>query len=278
MKRLLVGLVLVTACTAPANGQSNDRAKPDKSPLLHKGLLQEIRKPLESIFAFHLDGANLKIDRNRWERAAREGSKDKDNKKDKEQPDADEETGIEILFLFQIEQAGGLGGSGSSSGGGKRTYSFNGEKLSGRLHVQDQIVRMNLEEAEAPRRTLEYTDDGNGNLRIQVSHPDGDMVLLNQTQSGRCVVVALIDGRLVAATGDSFLDVYRKHRKEMDELVLPVLAHFGAEVLPPPQSPQVRQAVQKLLTRTPEQWPRAASCWTTWMAACSRRGNRPGAC
>lgn len=223
-------------------------------PLFKKGLLQEIRKPLETIFAFYLDGPNLKIDRTRWEAAGREelkGVKDPKDKKD-EPRNADEESGIEVVFLLQIESAGGLGGSSSSSGGGKRTYSFSGEKLMGRLHVQDQSVRMNLEETEAPRRTLEYADDGNGNLHLQVAHPDGDLVLFKQAQCGRCVVVAILDGQVMAAAGDSFLEVYRKQRRAMDDVVLPALAHFGAELLPPPQSPRVLQAVQKLLARTSE--------------------------
>lgn len=254
VKRFVVAVIVLIAYTSFATGQVSAPIRPDTSPLLKKGLLQEIRKPLETIFAFHLDGTNLKIDRNRWEAAGREQLKGAKDKKDKEEEprNADEESGIEIVFLLQIESAGGLGGSSSSSGGGRRTYSFSGEKLMGRLHVQDQSVRMNLEEAETPRRTLEYADDGNGNLHIQVAHPDGDMVLFKQSQRGRCVVVAVIDSQVVAATGDCFLDVYRKHRREMDELVLPVLAHFGAEVLPPRQSPRVRQVVHKLLARTPE--------------------------
>jgi hypothetical protein len=59
VKRLLVVLVVVSTCTAPGYGQSPNLTKlVEKSLLLKKGLLQELRKPLESIFAFQLDGAN----------------------------------------------------------------------------------------------------------------------------------------------------------------------------------------------------------------------------
>lgn len=255
MRYLFVALLLAAACPASAHGQQgHTAAQPGKFPLLQRGTFQEIRNPLEAIFAFYLDGANLAIDRGPSEAAAEQAINDFNKKREEqaEKVSKDEKSGIETLFLMPIAEAGLQFAEAESGVPGACTYRFNGEKLSGTLMIQGKYARMTLEEMDGSGRTLDFGDDGAGSLHIQVSHPNGDLVLLRQARRGHCAFAVILGDRTAGGAGDSFREVFRKHRKEMEELVLPTLAHHGVEVLPTPRNPRVRSTVLKLLARTPE--------------------------
>src|SRR5262249_49561926 len=102
-----------------------------------------------------------------------------------------------------------------------------------------------------PQRTLEFADDGQGGMRFQVLHPDGDVIWLKQDRKGTVVAVAMTGGQLFAAEAESFVAFLRQHRERMDTQFLPVLQHYGIQPVPPLQTPQVRQAVLAQLLRSP---------------------------
>ncbi len=217
-----------------------------KSALLAEGQLQQVRTPLAKILQFTFDGPNLALDRKSWDAGLKDAL-----------PRAaavnavNQALPIEGLYR-QIQSAAGPTGNSMSVGGRDRTLSFVGRDLHGRLEIRGDAVRMSLEEAEAPRRILEFSDDAQGNFRIQLTHPDGDLLLLQQTRKGVVNAVVTSGGRVFAGQGENFLAFLRKHRQAADTLILPVLEQFGGQPVLALNTPQVRNAVLAQVLRTPE--------------------------
>jgi hypothetical protein len=130
--------------------------------------------------------------------------------------------------------------------------SFWSDKLSGRLHARGGSVRVTLEETQAPQRTLEFSQDGRGELRLQLTHPDGDQVLLHQARHGKFLAVAVVGGQTFTGQAESFLALLRQHRREMEAHILPVLEHGGICLVPSPHMPSIRKGVLGILLRTAE--------------------------
>src|SRR5262249_775483 len=130
----------------------------------------------------------------------------------------------ETIFR-QIQLASKANSGGGSSSLRERNQQFSGVNLSGRLHLRADSFRLTLDEAEGPRRSLEYNDDGQDSFRLLLAHPDGDLILLQQGAKGAFTVVALVGGKPFVAQGESFVAVFRKHRRELETQVLPVLHH-----------------------------------------------------
>jgi hypothetical protein len=243
----LLAILCVAALVTTARS-ADEPVGPEKlGPLLEKGSLQEVRKPVAQVFTFTFDGERLKIDRANWARA------DKANPKAKNRImfRGMEEAPIDGLF-WQISENAGLGGSGMSGNGTSRTLDFSGGTMGGRLRVQGDSIRLSLEEAGTTSRTLTFQDDGQGAISLQLTHPDGEVLLFNQARDGRCNVVMVSGDEVFRGRGKTFLACFRQHRDAMEKRVLPVLAHYGIELFLSPQAPQVRQAVLALLARTPE--------------------------
>jgi hypothetical protein len=139
-----------------------------------------------------------------------------------------------------------------SVGDRNREVVFSGNKMNGSLHLRRETLRLNLEEVQGPQRTLEFSDDGQGAFRLQVSHPEGDLILMNQGRKGAFSVVALLGDRMLSGKGESFVAYYRQHRQDMEAHILPALASLGIQPILAPNAPRVRRATLALLLRTPE--------------------------
>jgi hypothetical protein len=218
--------------------------KPLQTPLLQDGVLQKLHAQLEQIFQFTLDGPRLKLDRRRWADAPKEPPK--------VNVVASGATPIEQIFS-QIRATVGFGGSSTMSAGSRyRELRFMGTTLSGRVLTRDENVRLELEEAGSPRRSLELQDDGQGSLRLMLSHADGDVILLLQTRQGACTVASVVGGKSFAAQAPSFLAAYKQHRQVFDADILPVLDGLSIRLFVPPSSQQLKAAVRAMLLRSPQ--------------------------
>jgi len=249
MRRLLAACCVVTLALASAFAQQPEQPKQaETSPLLAKGFLNEVNKPIELIFQFNIEKAKLTFDRRGWDTAAKGMPKPKDPFGGRI---GNEPPAIEAIFN-QVQEAAGPAGRGMSIGGEDRRINFSSGKLGGLLHTRKDYVRMSLEETQAPQRTLEVTIDGSGAYRIQLAEPEGDMVLLSQAKNGRFTVVAVVADKTFTARGESFAAFFKEHRKGFDTHVLPVLDAMGIRPVPASSSEKVRKAVVALLSRTPE--------------------------
>lgn len=248
MKHLLAAAAALACCvllTRADEAKAPPRA--GKSALTGDGPFRDVRKHLEGIFQFTLKDGRLQLDRRRWGQAPKEevvgrfaGARFGPGAHPLEGP------------FRQIQSAGRNSSSGMSISGGEREIRFSGATLAGRLHTRGETVRMSLEETKAPHRALEFADEGPAGFRLQLAHADGDLVLLRQARDGSFTAVALVGDRQLAARGESFVDLYRKHRKDLDALVLPPLEDLGIRLMLSPQDPKVRRAVLSAVTRTPE--------------------------
>jgi hypothetical protein len=216
--------------------------------LLGEGALQQVKRPLEQIFQFTIDGGTLKADRKGWGTAAKEGTKLEAHVRVRA---GNSESPIEAIFS-KIQSLAGVSSSSVSNSGQCREYSFTGNKMNGNLHVRGEVLRLSLEEVQGPQRTLQFSDDGQGAFRLQVSHPDGDLILMSQGRKGAFAVVALLGDRTLSGKGESFVAYYRQHRQDMDAHILPGLATLGMSPILAPSSARVRAATLALLLRTPD--------------------------
>jgi hypothetical protein len=242
MKRLLAILCVLGGTPLALAAEAPKQPGADAlTPLMEKGALQEVRKLLEQVFAFTVDGERLKLDRLRWAQAM------------KDAPDADalDNSPIDALF-WKIGDTTGTGDDGSSTSNARRTLHFSGGKVAGRLDVEGDVLKLTLEENAAPNRRLTLRDDGRGGLALQLLHPEGSVILLTQTRGGQCTLVAVLGDQVRSGRGDTFAACFRKHRKEFETHVQPALAHHGIQLFLPTQTPQVRQGVLAILARTPE--------------------------
>jgi len=243
MKRLLVTLCVLGLGTALAFADEPRPSSADGiSALLEKGPLLDVRKPLERLFTFSLEGSQLKIDRTRWVSAAKETEKVDSSITRVSKVSGDQYLPEEKLFLqLSLGPAAGAGSCGlTADREGRRVY----------IHSAGDVVRMTLQEGSGPNRVLIFGDDGQGALSIQLSSSSGSLILLGQERNGRCKVVAVFGDRLFSNNEESFLACLRKHRLEMETLVLPTLEQFGIEPFRSPRAPKVRQAVLALLARS----------------------------
>lgn len=235
----LLALVVVVAASA---GQETKTAPP--SPLLQQGHLNKLRPQLEQIFQFAFDGAKIKLDRKGWGDPPKNGKPALNINSVNVSP-------IESIFSHIRTQSGQLTHSSMSVSNRQREISFAGGALSGRLRMQGEIIRLDLEEVDAPHRSLELSDDGQGAMRLMLSG-EGELILVQQTRSGACTVAAAAGGKSFIAQGDSFLALYKQHRQAVDAQMLPVLQGLAVALVPSSSTSQMKNAVLALLTRTPE--------------------------
>jgi hypothetical protein len=221
--------------------------KPEKSPLLADGMLQQVKPSIRQMLTFTFNGPKLAIDSKAW------GAAPKDDKKPPPPFGFREDLHpIDILFN-QVQNQAAIHSAGSSGGGGERSRRFNGTKLNGSLRTRDQaLLLLHFEEAGEGGRAIEFADDGKGAFRLQVTHSEGDMILLIQTPKGGFRGVAMLGKRTFAGQGDSFTDFYKQHRATMEADILPILGHFGIEPVLSPFDPGIKKNVIALLQRSPD--------------------------
>jgi len=236
-----VSLLVVVCFVAASAGQESKTAP---SPLLQQGHLNKLRPQLEQIFQFTFDGAKIKLDRKGWGDPPKNGKPALNINSVNVSP-------IEAIFSHIRTQSGPLSHSSMSVSNRQREISFAGGAMSGRLRMQGEMIRLDLEEADAPHRSLELSDDGQGAMRLMLSG-EGELILVQQTRGGACTVAAAVGGKSFIAQGDSFLALYKQHRQAVDAQVLPALQGLSVALIPPSATPQMKNAVLALLTRTPE--------------------------
>jgi len=234
-------LMLAVALGAPLGAQE----KTGVPPLARTGVLNNAQTQFEQIFHFAFDGAKIKLDRGGWGEAPKTAAKPAPGVMAGASP-------IEQIFNQIRSNAGQVTSAGSTSSTRYRELHFSGANLSGRIRVSGDLVRMELEEMTAPRRSLEWADDGQGALRIMLSQPDDDLLLLQQSKQGTFTMTGIIGGKPFAAQGDNFMAMYKQHRQILDTQVLPVLQSLSIRLIPSPATPEVKKAVLALITRTPE--------------------------
>lgn len=258
------------------------RTADNKSPLLGDGPLQAIHAPLSKIFQFAVDGDQLKINRAAWDRAAKEIADNPQPNNNAANPfgggapapafggfgnarvavlnranfgGAGPASPMEALFQ-QIQRQAQVGSRSMSSGSGgsntTRTNSFSSDSLSGELSITGDAVRLSLTESALPKRALQFSTEPDAGFRMELTHPDGDMILLSENRQGRFTVVAIVGGKVFSDQADSFLAFYKHNRQRLDADIFPALSPLGICPILSPDSPEVQQAVLAVLLRTPE--------------------------
>src|SRR5688572_432800 len=175
------------------------------SALGRDGILNKAQPQLEQIFQFTFDGGKLKFDRNSWGEAPKPAVKTTSV--------IANAPPIELLFNQIRTNAGQVSSSGGSYSTRYRDLHFGGTVMNGRIRTSGDFVRMELEEATAPQRTLEWREDGTGSLRIMLSQPDGDLILLQQSQQGTFTVTGVVAGKPFVAQGSTFLTAFKENRE-----------------------------------------------------------------
>jgi hypothetical protein len=172
---------------------------------------------------------------------------------------------LHSLFQRVVETArqGSRGFSGGSGYGGRYGYTrsggekewqnvFRGEALAGKLRSNDDGDELVIEELKLPKRTLEFATDKASGFRLQISNPQGDMILLRQRGDGYFAMITMLSGKARVSEGNSFLAVAQRQRSKLGTDSLPVLAKCGICPVLSPSAPEVRKAVASLVLRTPD--------------------------
>ena len=238
-------LIICMALGVHANGAALAQEKSAPPPLAQNGVLNKAQPQFEQIFQFAFDGAKIKLERSGWGDVPKTPAKPAVGVMANAPP-------IELIFNQIRTNAGQVTSSGGSYSTRYRDLHFGGANLSGRIRTSGDVVRMEFEEMHAPQRTLEWTDDGQGALKMMLSQPDGDLLLLQQSKQGTFTMTGVIGGKPFAAQGATFLAMYKQHRQVMDTQVLPVLQSLAIRLIPSPTTPEMKKAVLALITRTPE--------------------------
>ena len=268
----IVGLVVNDGFAADTNLSTVENT----SPLIGDGPLQTIRAPLAAIFQFAVDGDQLQVNRAAWDRVAKEIAKN---------PPPVANAGnafgampVPLANRVVINRNGGFGGQGaaspleamfqqierqvqvgsrsmsSGSGGSNttRTNQFSSDSLSGQLSVSGESIRLSFGELVSLKRTLQFSTEPDAGFHLQLTHPDGDMILLSENQKGRFTVVGIVGKKAFANQADSFLAFYKQNRQQLETDVLPGVAQFGICPILSADSPEVERAALAVLLRTPE--------------------------
>ncbi len=238
-KLMKLYVAIVATIALPSVGGAQER-----SSLGQEGHFNKLKPQLEQIFRFTFDGPRLKLERRGWGEPA---------------PNANPNVAafanappIEKIFTQIRTSAGGLTHSSMSVSNRHREVSFAGGALSGRVLTRGDYVRLELEEAAAPQRSLDWFDDGQGGMRLMLSHQDGDLILLQQTKQGAANIAGVVGGKAFSGSGASFLAMYKQHRPLLDDVVLPVFQSLSIRLMPSPQTTEMKKAVLALITRTPD--------------------------
>ena len=265
----IVGLMVADGFAADTNLPTAENT----SPLIGDGPLQTIRAPLAAIFQFAVNGDQLKVNRAAWDQVAGKIAKNPPPDDNAANPfggvpaaprgainriagfGGPPASPLEVMFQ-QIQREARVGSRSMSSGSGSsnttRTNQFSSDTLSGQLSVSGESIRLSFGELNSPKRTLQFSTQPEAGFQLQLTHPDGDLILLSESLKGRFIVVGIVGKKAFANQADSFLALYKQNRQQLENDVFPALAQFGIRPILSPDSPEVEKAALAVLLRTPE--------------------------
>jgi hypothetical protein len=230
--RIGIRLVAAVAFAAalPAVAPAEDAAPPAPA----EGAFEKLAPEIGGLVRFGLDRATLFLDRDPGAKVA------------KRITDRDKDTFARAMAgpIERLEAKGGGSGGGGTSGMFAWGISFRGDAFEAEVSSHSGKVLVRLRELKPPARSREVRDDGSGGLDMSVTADGGGLFLaLHQAQSGR-IDVALIRGETTfVASAESFADLWRRHRDDIDTKLIPLLAGLGVSVPPPTRSDGVQEAV-----------------------------------
>ncbi len=242
MKRSVVGcVVMVLACAVSVRAESG---------LLKRGLFDSIKPEMGGLITLRFEKSSIRLDRSVW---GEEKEQEVINGAAPVNPAAAarirriQQSPAEAAFrrLQVVAQANQTSGMTSNN---IRSISFTGASLSGKLEVAADVVTIRLAEAAEPRRTLELIENPDGMFRLLLTGEDGDLVLINQSQTGAASVACVVGDKSAVASGQSFAEVFSKNREVFEKIVFPALEHVGVQLALSANTPQVRAAVVAMLT------------------------------
>ncbi|MBI5722883.1 MAG: hypothetical protein HZA50_02915 [Planctomycetes bacterium] len=236
-------------------------------PGFEKGKFQDVAKEMSNLLMLKLDGKSLKLDRDHWDKATGDKT-DEEQRQEivdeyikrgmaKEQAEKFAESELKhigsdsvIQVVEKLQTAAGSTSSGSSVGGGENHFNFQGRGLSGVIATRQESFQALFIEESGPMRIIQFSDDGNGLLRLNIMNPSGGIFLcLSQAADGRCTIMAVCGKDVTQLSGDSFRAIYEKNHEYVETNVFPLLRHIGIGLPILPYSPQVRQAVLDLIRK-----------------------------
>ncbi len=160
-----------------------------------------------------------------------------------------------------IESIAGGGSSVSWWGDSRRSWTFVGDAMHGELVLEKTSrllpllkskgwpnMKLTLREKTGPQRTLTIHDNGKGGIVISLTSDKDHYFLRMRQRPGGAMLVQELNGDFAfAAQGNTFLNLYKSHRKYVEDRLMPILRHVG--VTPPPiaTDPKVQVTVLSLL-------------------------------
>ncbi len=156
--------------------------------------------------------------------------------------------------FIRLRVASGRLRSGSSGGTlNNRHNDFRTTQLRGRLEYnRGGAIKVMLEEIHAPRRTIVFSDEGNGTLMIVLSGDKDKFSLeVKQSKDGNFHVKHVADGKVFTADEKSFKAFYAKHRRYAEGRLFPLLKHWGIGVPLTPDRAEVKKATLARLRNRP---------------------------
>ncbi|MCC5828906.1 MAG: hypothetical protein JJU36_05605, partial [Phycisphaeraceae bacterium] len=229
----------------------------DRDGLLAQGTLTRTRPTLSKIAVIGLKDGRLAINRNAWEAAAK-ADEPEQAQGAAQQIQLGGAGGGAIQIRGRVQIAGmdvndpltrlwnelrtqaGAGSSGTSISGDRRTLTFDGPALSGRLITTSQTFNLLLIEDSGIGRTLQISEASPNRLRINVLAANGDLLTLNQRAEGELHLMMIEGTNVRQARGESFIELYLTDPKWFDEKVLPTFAGLGITMPHGPLSEPMR--------------------------------------
>jgi hypothetical protein len=261
------------------------------SSLVRDGALQTVKASLAQICRFKIEAGKLQLDRDSWQRAAEKYDKEhpaeeegirpldpnfaarhpkiaaRQQQRQQQQLARQKEwlarTGpvppLHTLFrqlrneARQVKSNASSGAGPSHRGDGEWSSFFANDFLVANLHTFKDFDFLTVEELQPPWRTFELSvTQSDPTFRIRLSNPDGELLMLSQDAIGHVSIIEISQQEVFVAQAESFPAFFKQQRRRTDAKILAALAQVGIDFLAPTDAPAVRQAVSKLLLRSPE--------------------------
>jgi hypothetical protein len=261
----LCAAVSVRSSAAEHDAAESASSDIGRRSLSSDGEFQKISAPLTHIFQFKIENGILTLDRAAWkeEAAAIEkenaAASDPNNLPPGMKPDTSQALRYQarlleerarqlerhqhmgsappLCTLFQKIEATARMGSRSFSGGGPSFNSngkwmewqsaFEGKSLSGQLVSNNDEERLALQEKTEPNRTLDFVIYQRSGFRIQISNPEGELILLRQMPDGAFSVITMLASKVQKYEAETFEELVRLNRTALEADVLPALKQCG---------------------------------------------------
>ncbi len=234
----------------------------DAPRMLSKGTFDSLKTEIGGLISIAIKDQSIQLNRKQWESQKEEevangqaqgninvmpGNAAGGNiQLNINRPFARAQSPVDKAFTALQAAAGGMQTSAMSTNQ-QRMRSFAGPALAGKLITQGDSVIFELNELDGSNRTLQLTDDGAGSFRLILLHPEGDMVIINQSAKGNASVAFMIGSEKFIASDKSYLKIYQSNQDLFEKTLYPVLRHVGIGMMISPDSPQVRAAVLSMI-------------------------------